>query len=445
MLPRDCALRRLRTVTTSLLTDHYELTMLEAALADGRSQRRCVFEMFARRLPAGRRFGVVAGTQRFLDALRDFRFADDDLAWLSERGVISPRAVSWLASYRFSGNAWGYLEGETYFPGSPLLVVEGTFAEAVILETLALSIYNHDSAIASAGARMVLAAHGRPLIEMGSRRAHEQAAVCAARAAYLVGFDSTSNLQAGRRFGLPTRGTSAHAFTLVHDSERAAFESQVATLGHSTTLLVDTYDIEQGVAVGIAVAGPQLGGVRIDSGDLAEECRAVRVQLDSLGATDTRILVTGDLDEHAIAALQSSPADGYGVGTSLVTGSGHPTAGLVYKLVARARTEAPDSDLVGVAKRSVGKPTVAGRKWAYRFRDPLGTAREERVRGRDDQETERERTMLSPLVIRGEIVGDDTLAAARRRHTSAIAELPLDGRRLSGGDPAIPTMFEEDA
>ena len=445
MLPRDRVLRRLRTVTTSLLTDHYELTMLEAALADGRWQRRCVFEMFARRLPAGRRFGVVAGTQRFLDALRDFHFSDDDLTWLAERGVVSPQALTWLADYRFSGSAWGYLEGETYFPGSPLLVVEGVFGEAVILETLALSIYNHDSAIASAGARMVLAAQGRPLIEMGSRRAHEQAAISAARAAYLVGFDSTSNLQAGRQFGVPTAGTSAHAFTLVHDSERAAFESQVATLGTSTTLLVDTYDIEEGVAVAIEVAGPSLGGVRIDSGDLAEECRGVRAQLDSLGATKTRIIVTGDLDEYAIAALQSSPADGYGVGTSLVTGSGYPTAGLVYKLVARARSEGPESELIGVAKRSVGKPTVAGRKWAYRFHDRVGIAREERVREREEPGDDHERAMLMPLVIHGEIVGDDTLESARQRHRSAIAELPLDGHRLSVGDPAIPTLFEEDA
>jgi nicotinate phosphoribosyltransferase len=431
-------------VSTALLTDHYELTMLQATLADGRWRRRSVFELFARRLPSGRRYGVVAGTQRFLDALQRFSFDDEALSYLETAQVVDHATLAWLADYRFSGDIWGYQEGQTYFPGSPVLVVEGTFAEAVVLETLALSIFNHDCAIASAAARMVSAAHGRPLIEMGSRRTHEESAVAAARAAYLCGFESTSNLEAGRRHGIPTRGTSAHAFTLLHDTEREAFESQVAALGQSTTLLVDTYDIRTGVATGIEVAGPRLGGVRIDSGDLADECLAVRQQLDILGATDTRIVVTGDLDEHAIAALASAPADGYGVGTSLVTGSGYPTSGMVYKLVARGTGDDPDSPLVGVAKRSAGKPTVAGRKWAFRLYDPDGTAAEEVVRVGTDYDGERERPLLTALVRSGDVVLDDTLVDARARHAQAITELPPDGQRLSVGDPAIPTVFEEE-
>ncbi len=432
------------TASTGLLTDQYELTMLQASLRDGTWRRRCVFELFTRRLPTGRRYGVVAGTGRFLDALRRFTFDDEALAFLEQRHIVDADTLAWLADYRFEGDIWGYAEGETYYPGSPLLVVEGTFAEAVVLETIALSVYNHDCAVAAAAARMVSAAQGRPIIEMGSRRTHEEAAVAAARAAYLAGFESTSNLEAGQRYGLPTRGTSAHAFTLMHDDERSAFESQVASQGVTTTLLVDTYDIATGVATGIEVAGTTLGGVRIDSGDLADECHRVRRQLDELGATGTRIVVTGDLDEHAIAALQSAPADGYGVGTALVTGSGAPTAGLVYKLVARGVDNGADAALVGVAKRSVGKPTVAGRKWAFRLYEPDGTAAEEIVRVGSDFDDERERPLLTLLVEAGEVVHHEPLQVSRARQAQAMTELPPDGQRLSAGDPAIPTVFEEE-
>src|SRR6201997_1366285 len=207
--------------TTALLTDHYELTMLQAALRSGAVSRRAVFEVFARHLPHGRRYGVVAGTGRLLDAVERFRFGPDELSFLRESQVVDETTLQYLSSYRFSGNIWGYAEGDMYFPGSPILVVEGTFAESVLLETVVLSILNHDCAVASAASRMVTAAgglgpSGRPLIEMGSRRTHEVAAVAAARAAYLAGFASTSNLRAGYEYGLPTAGTSAHAFTLVH-------------------------------------------------------------------------------------------------------------------------------------------------------------------------------------------------------------------------------------
>jgi nicotinate phosphoribosyltransferase len=266
---------------------------------------------------------------------------------------------------------WGYAEGDCFFPGSPILVVEGTFAEAVLLETVVLSVLNHDCAVAAAASRMTAVAGDRPCIEMGSRRTHEQAAVAAARAAYVAGFAATSNLEAGRRHGVPTTGTSAHAFTLLHDDERSAFAAQVASLGAGTTLLVDTYDVAAAVQMAVEVAGTGLGAVRLDSGDLLVQAFAVRRQLDELGATGTRIVVTSDLDEHAIAALAAAPVAGYGVGTSLVTGSGAPTAGLVYKLVARADA---GGGLVGVAKRSTDKMSVAGRKWAMRRRTAQGVA-----------------------------------------------------------------------
>ncbi len=320
---------------TGLLTDQYELTMVQAARRSGTAARRAVFEVFARRLPEGRRYGVVAGTGRLLEAIEHFRFDEDALSFLADAGIVDEETRAWLADYRFSGDIDGYAEGECYVPGSPLLVVDAPFADAVVLETLVLSVLNHDSAIAAASSRMICAAGDRPCIEMGSRRTHEISAVAAARAAYIAGFASTSNLEAGRRYAIPTTGTAAHAFTLVHDSEEDAFRAQVTSLGPGTTLLVDTYDVAAGVQTAVAVAGPELGAVRLDSGDLIELARQVRDQLDSLGATDTRIVVTSDLDEYAIAALAAAPVDGYGVGTSLVTGSGAPTAGLVYKLVAR--------------------------------------------------------------------------------------------------------------
>ena len=432
--------------STALLTDRYELTMLEAALRSGAGDRRCVFEVFSRRLTGGRRYGVVAGTGRFLDALEDFRFDDDALAWLSDERVVDDATLSWLGGYRFSGDVDGYAEGEPFFPGSPILLVESTFAEAVLLETLALSIFNHDCAIAAAASRMTAASCERPCIEMGSRRTHEEAAVAAARAAYIAGFTATSNLEAGRRFAIPTTGTSAHAFTMVHDSEKAAFQAQLESLGAGTTLLVDTYDVESAVRTAVELAGPRLGAVRIDSGDLVELARQVRAQLDALGATHTRIIVTSDLDEHAIAALATAPVDGYGVGTALVTGSGLPTAGLVYKLVARTEgTGLGGADVWrSVTKASPGKIDHGGRKQAFRRHDAHGVATTEVVRATSQSQVPDDgggRPLLTPLVRGGEIVGREPLDAARERHARARAELPAAALRLQAGGPAIDTVF----
>ncbi|MEW9533048.1 nicotinate phosphoribosyltransferase [Microbispora sp. NPDC049125] len=421
--------------SAALLTDQYELTMLQAALSSGAAHRRAVFEVFARRLPGGRRYGVVAGVDRILDALEGFQFGEEDLAFLREAGIVDEGTLEFLAGYRFSGNVYGYREGEAFFPGSPIMVVEGTFAEAVVLETVILSILNHDCAIAAAASRMVRAAGGRPLIEMGSRRTHELAAVAAARAAYLCGFSSTSNLMAGRRYGVPTAGTAAHAFVLLHDSEEDAFRAQLESLGLGTTLLVDTYDVDKAVRTAVELAGPGLGAVRIDSGDLGVAAMEVRRTLDAFGADRTGIVVTGDLDEFAIAALAAAPVDAYGVGTALVTGSGHPTASLVYKLVAR---EDAAGALEPVAKRSVGKPSKGGRKWAYR-RTTRGTATGEIVTGAPEDSAGR--PLLAELVRDGLIVGREPLEAARERHRATLAELPQEAHSLSPADPAVPTIF----
>jgi nicotinate phosphoribosyltransferase len=428
--------------STALLTDHYELTMLQAALRSGAAHRRCVFEVFARRLPEGRRYGVVAGTGRLVEAVRAFRFGAPEIERLRAGDVVDSPTLAFLSDFRFSGSISGYAEGDCYFPGSPLLVVEGTFAESVLLETVLLSILNHDCAIASAASRMTSAAGGRPCIEMGSRRTHEWAAVAAARAAYIAGFATTSNLEAGRTHGIPTAGTSAHAFTLLHDDERTAFEAQVACMGAGTTLLVDTYDVSSAVSLAVEIAGVGLGAVRLDSGDLLVQAREVRAQLDGLGATGTRIIVTSDLDEHAIAALAAAPVDAYGVGTSLVTGSGAPTAGLVYKLVAR---EGQAGQLVDVAKQSKDKATVGGRKWALRKLDARGEAEAEVIGTGEVPDVGTARPLLVDLMRLGEAVvdpaGDDPLEAARTRHRRSLAELPATAQQLSRGEPAITTIF----
>ncbi len=425
---------------TALHTDRYELTMIDSSIASGHHDRECVFEVFARRLPSGRRYGVVAGTGRLLELIHAFRFTDAELGWLRDEAVVDAVTLDWLGDYRFSGTIHGYAEGEVYFPGSPLLVIQGGFAESVVLETLALSVLNYDSAVASAAARMVAAADGRPIAEMGSRRANEDAAVAAARAAFIAGFAATSNLAAGREWGVPTMGTAAHAFTLLHDSEEEAFRAQVATMGVGTTLLIDTFDVPTAVERAVRIAGPELGAVRIDSGDLPAQVRAVRAQLDDLGATSTRITVTNDLDEYAIAALRAAPVDSFGVGTSVVTGSRHPAAGLVYKLVAHRND---DGEWVAVAKKSAAKASIGGRKYPVRV---FGDAPAEQIfvggAPSPDAPGRRLHVLLMTNGVADErYLGEQGTVRARRHREMAVAELPAEAFRLAPGDPVLPTVY----
>jgi nicotinate phosphoribosyltransferase len=423
-------------VSTALNTDRYELTMLQAALRSGKADRKCVFEVFSRQLPAGRRYGVVAGTGRVLEAIQNFRFGDQELSFLAQNQVVDSQTLKWLESYQFSGNVSGYQEGELYFGHSPILTVEGSFAEAVILETVILSILNYDSAVASAAARMKSVANERRLIEMGSRRAHEEAAIAAARAAYIAGFDATSNLAAGSKYGIETTGTSAHAFTLLHDNEEQAFEAQLASMGNETTLLVDTYDVRNAVETAVRLSGGKIRAVRLDSGDLATSAVEVRKQLDALGAKQTKITVTSDLDEYTIAALAIAPIDSYGVGTSLVTGSGFPTAGFVYKLVAHT----DNGDWVDVAKTSKLKTNRGGRKFASRALD-RGVAKTELI----SSELQAGRALQVEMIANGEIavdlMGKTAAEKAREHHKLAMAELPAGALRLSRGEPAVPVEF----
>lgn len=425
------------TTTTSgygspaLLTDRYELTMLDAALTSGLAERRATFEVFTRRLPEGRRWGVLAGNGRLAEHLTQMVWGPAQIAALTRNDVVRPQTRDWLTGRRSNVTITAYPEGSLYVPGSPVLTVDGSLGEGLLLETLTLSVLNADSAVAAAAARMALAAghHGgltgtatapRPLLEMGGRRTHEQAAVSAARAAYVAGFGSTSNLEAGRRHGVPTVGTTAHAFVLAHAAERDAFAAQVAAQGVGTTVLVDTYDTEQGIRLAVEVAGPQLGGIRLDSGDPQEQVPKARALLDSLGATGTRIVVTGDLDEHTIAGLADQPVDRYGVGTSLVTGSGAPTSGFVYKLVA---IEGDDGAMRPVAKSSPGKRTHGGRKRAW------WTGTEEVLRLDDTP-------VPDAVPLQRPLTGHDDVAGARLTCAAALRALPASARDLCPGEPA---------
>tara|TARA_B100000085_G_scaffold156536_2_gene142203 strand:+ start:2516 stop:3877 length:1362 start_codon:yes stop_codon:yes gene_type:complete len=433
--------------TSALLTDHYELTMVASALESGVAHRRAVFEVFARRLPAGRAYGVVAGIDRVLDAVSRFRFDDATIDHLVRAGVVTDGEMAdWLREYRFSGDITGYAEGELFFPYSPVLTVTGSFAECVVLETVMLSVLNHDCAVASAAARMADAAGGRLLIEGGSRRTDPESAVAAARAGFVGGFDTTSNLEAGRRHGIPTGGTTAHAFVLAHADEEEAFEAQRATLGVGSTYLVDTFDVMEGIRRAVKVVGPDIGAIRIDSGELLRDSVAARELLDSLGATDCRIVVSSDLDEFRVAELEAAgaPIDAYLVGTSLVTGSGHPTASMVYKLVSIAVADEPHSELRAVGKLSPGKKTLGGRKDVHRVVDADGRFIQEVLSVLPVELEDDTMNPQVPLVRDGEIVADLTNPAEAQARCAERRSRLQDADRTPWPthSPAIPTVWE---
>jgi nicotinate phosphoribosyltransferase len=281
---------------------------------------------------------------------------------------------------------------------------------------------------------MRIAAGDRYLAEMGARRANENAAVAASRAAYIAGFDASSNLEAHRSFGVPSMGTSAHSFTLLYETEQDAFAAQLASMGNDTTLLVDTYDIEKAVRSAVELSEGKVAAVRIDSGDLASTAFKVRSLLDSLGAKSTRIVVTSDLDEYTIAALQAAPVDAYGVGTSLVTGSSHPTAGFVYKLVSHQS----QSGWVSVEKLSENKSSKGGKKTASRLIEN-SVARSEMI-GTPTQGRPLQVKLMDKGLPVDVLSAHDRVIAAREHHKAVMRELPDAGRRLSQGDPVIPTI-----
>lgn len=410
-------------VTTSLHTDHYELTMVEAALGEGIADRRCVFSAFARRVPGGGRYGVIAGVDAVLDAIVAFRFADADLVALE--GVVGDATLDRLSRYRFDGTIEVVDDGELYLPEDPVVTVIAPFADAIVLETTVLAHLNGASGVATAAAGMRAAAGDRTLSEQGSRRVNPASGTEAARAAWVAGFDSTSNLAAGDRYGVPTTGTAAHAWTLLHgDDEQQAFEAQLRSVGNGTTLLVDTYDTARGIDRAIAAAravhntaGP--GAIRIDSGDLRAEAHAARSRLDSAGAHETRIVVSGEVDEAEIRRLADAPVDGFGVGTNVVIA---PSPGFVYKLVA---TDVGDG-WADVAKTSPDKESIGGRRIVVRGQSGPRTVPVDpdqppdavdvggRVATRTAIDAGRPGTTADPR---------RAAAAARERHQDALGEL----------------------
>lgn len=419
--------------STSFFTDFYEVTMLQAMMEAGNAFKPAVFDLFARRLPKGRRYGVIAGTARAIEAIKRFRYTDEQLEFLATQPTIKPETVEFLRTYSFKGKVVGLPEGSLYFPNTPVVTVSGTFADCVLLETLLLSIFNHDTAVASAASRMVVAAEGKPLIEMGSRRTSEFSAVFAARAAYIAGFNATSNLEAAMRYGIPTTGTSAHAFTLAfgQDSELDSFVAQMKSLGTDTTLLVDTYNIANGIRNAVraanilGVAGP--GGIRIDSGDFHTEAVAARQLLDSLGATETKIVLSSDIDEYTISEMidRNTPVDGMGAGTRVVTGSGFPTAEMVYKLV--------EFDGVPVEKKSEGKSTIGGLKHAYRTYDENGVMAAECFKVGHNVTLGAGEIPTRITLIDGDWFHTENIEEARERHMRQIRSLPAEGTMVLAG------------
>lgn len=426
--------------TTAFLTDKYEVTMLQAMLRAGRADHRAVFDLFARRLPKGRRYGVVGGVGRVVEAVKNFRFTDEQIAYLEADPIIDEATINYLRNYKFRGIIVGQPEGSLYFPNTPILTVIGTFADCVLLETLLLSIMNHDSAVMSAASRMVTAAEGMPMIEMGSRRTSETSAVAAARAAYIAGFNATSNLQAGQLYQIPATGTSAHAYTLAYgpDGEEQSFYDQMVALGTDTTILVDTYNIPEGIrravhaANTLGVSGP--GGIRIDSGDLHEETVNARELLDSLGAIDTKIVLSSDIDEYTISEMKErgTPVDAVGAGTRVVTGSGAPTAEMVYKLV--------QINDMPVSKRAEGKISTGGIKVTYREFHEDGTMAGEffKVGTTSAPFTSSQHPTQILLVDgQGDYFHQEDIEVSRARHREQVAYLPESARLILAGDAAF--------
>ncbi len=412
-----------------LLTDTYELSMLEAYRAHGMADI-AVFELFFRKLPPERGFLLVAGLEQAVAYLENLRFTPEDLAWLSASGLFAPDFVASLADFSFTGDVDAMPEGTLVFADEPVLRVTAPLPQAQLVETRLLNMIHFQTVIASKAARMVLAAPGRQLVDFGLRRAHgAEAGLLAARASYLVGFDGTATLQASQEFGIPAVGTMAHSFVQAHDDEATAFERFARARPHALTLLIDTYDTERGARIVAALAprlaaeGILVNAVRLDSGDLAAHARAVRAILDDAGLWRIRIFASGGLDEYCLQALcaDGAPIDGFGVGTSLTTSSDVPALDCAYKLQEYAGKPR--------RKRSEGKATWPGRKQVYRRYAEDGTIAGDVVALLDEPMPGE--ALLQPAIRAGRrVAGLPGLAEARARAASSLARLPAPLRRL---------------
>ena len=428
------------TPTSGLFTDLYELVMAQLYYERGMTAP-AVFELSARSLPDGWGFLLAAGLEQALARLEGLRFDEDDLEYLASLPQFDAVFLERLRGFRFSGEVWAPPEGTAVFPHEPLLQVVAPLPEAQLIETLVLNQIGAATLIASKAARAVIAAAGAPLLEFGGRRAHGvDAALTAARSAYLAGFAATSSVEAGRRYSIPVVGTMAHSYILADEDEETAFRA-FAERYPDATLLVDTYDIAQGVERAIAVANElgagRIGAIRIDSGDLGAEAARARQMLDQAGLAKVRIIVSGGLDEHRIAALvaERAPIDAFAAGTAVVVSDDSPSLDAVYKLV--------EYDGVPRAKHSPGKPSLPARKQVHR-RERGGEIVEDRVQPFDALEPAGWRPLLQPVMLAGRRAARarETLAEIRTRAANEIAALPASLKELRAQEALRVTIDE---
>ncbi len=435
--PRTTEQGKLTTVqtditTSPLLTDLYQLNMIQAYLEHGQTET-AVFEFFVRALPKERNFLVAAGLEQALDYLENLRFGADEIAWLEQSGRFGKDLLDRLAAFRFTGDVHAMAEGTVFFPNEPILRVTAPLPEAQLVETRLINILHFQSLIAAKAARMRLLAPDKLLIDFGLRRAHgAEAGLMAARACYIGGFDGTATMLAGKLYGIPIYGTMAHSFVQAFDDEDAAFEAFARSRPDNLVLLVDTYDTEAAarkivrLAPKLEAAGISVRGVRLDSGDLIALSTSVRRILDEGGLTETTVFASGGIDEGALAAIAQAraPIGGFGIGTNLTTSSDAPALDCAYKL----------QEYAGLArrKRSAGKATWPGRKQVWRRYGPDGRMAVDVLSLEDDRQ---EGEPLVHLVMQGgERIGPPpSLPEVKARAARDLERLPEPLRRLEEG------------
>jgi nicotinate phosphoribosyltransferase len=417
---------------TPLLTDLYQLSMIEAYLDHGET-KPAVFEFFVRKLPERRGFLVAAGLEQALDFLEGLRFSDEEIGWLARSGRFGARLLERLATLRFTGDVHAMPEGTVFFASEPILRVTAPLPEAQLVETRLINILHFQSLIAAKAARMTLAAPGKLLVDFGLRRAHgAEAGLLAARASYIAGFAGSATLLAEQRFGVPAFGTMAHSFVQACDDESLAFENFARSRPEGLTLLIDTYDTEAGarrvvaLAPKLAALGITIRAVRLDSGDMTALAKSVRRILDQGGLAKVAIFASGGLDEDGIAAMLAAgaPVDGFGVGTSLTTSSDAPALDCAYKL----------QEYAGLPrrKRSAGKATWPGRKQVWRRCGDDGRMAADTLSLESD--TQPGEPLIVPVMRAGRrLAPAPSLAEIRARAARNLLQLPEPLRRLDSG------------
>ncbi len=417
----------------ALLLDLYQLTMAQSYFAEGMDERQAVFGLYARSLPAGWGSFVAAGLDDVLSYLEAFAFSGDDLAYLEETGLFTGSFLDRLSTVRFRGDVRAMPEGTPFFPDEPVVEVEGPVLEGQLVETIVLNEIHFQTLIASKAARAVDAAGGRTLVDFGLRRTHRHAAgMRVARSSYLAGFDSTSNVLAGRAYGIPIAGTMAHSYVECFPDELAAFRAYARAYPDRAILLVDTYDTLAGVrraavvARELAASGHRLVGIRLDSGDLLSLSREARTILDEAGFPDATVFASGGLDELEVAALLGAGAaiDGFGIGSKLGTSADAPYLDIAYKLVA--------FDGRPVLKLSPTKATFPGAKQVWRITDAQGSIALDVLGLAAEDEPEGGEPLLVPVMRGGRRVWSESLDTARDRCRSHRATLPEAVRGLDG-------------